>query len=100
MTTSTLQCPMCDGEIPNGHRSHRGLLINTMASLSANLITSREMLAVLKKKRWSKQQQEQRDRDLAHMLNLEARIIKDQALLEELRRVNVTCYGEGAPWAT
>ena len=93
MTTETLQCPMCDAAIPFGHRSHRGLLINTIASLGAALISNKEMLQKLRSKRWSKQQQEQRDRDMAAMLNLEARIIKDTELLAELRKIDEARYG-------
>jgi len=92
----SMKCPTCDAEIPHGHRSHRGLLINEMASLGSSLIRDREMLATLEKKRWSKQHDGgQRAKDLATMTILREKISHDEKLLAALKLINEEYYGSG-----
>lgn len=90
---NALKRHVCDGPIPFGHRAHRGLLINTIASLRSNLLTAREQLGALRKKRWSKHHIEQHKKDLAMIRVLEERIPRDEQLLAELQQVNEECYG-------
>lgn len=95
MNTSqnNLTCHVCDGPVPFGHRSHRGLLGNAINRLQSTLITSREQLTSLRKKGWSKQFPEQRKKDLEAMKALEEHIQRDEQLLTELKRINEECYG-------
>lgn len=90
---NSLTCHVCDGPIPFGHRSHRGLLTNAINHLQTTLITSRDQLASLRKKRWSKQFPEQHKKDLEVMKVLEEHIVRDEKLLAELKQVNEECYG-------
>lgn len=90
--SNELQCPVCDASISHEHRSHRGLLINTIAHLQSALITGRELLALLQKKH-----KNVRGADLAQNLKLQletqARIMADEALLVEMKKVQEECYG-------
>ena len=89
---NSLTCHVCDGPVPFGHRSHRGLLINSINHLQSTLITSREQLASLRKKGWSKQFPEQRKKDLEAMKALEVHIERDEQLLASLKKINEECY--------
>ncbi len=91
--SDSLSCPTCDREICVGHRSHRGLLINAIASLSAGLLLSRESLASLKKKRWSKMHDAQHKKDVALMRSLEENIARDETILADFKRINEEHYG-------
>lgn len=89
---NSLTC-QCGELIEFGHHMHRGLLINLRASTASGLMTMREQLASLRKKKWSKQFVEQHKKDIETMKALEARIANDEKSLIELNRINEECYG-------
>ena len=89
----TLKCPTCSEVVQPENGAHRGLLINSRASLNSHLIADREKLAELKKKRWSKQHAKQHEIDLKMMAQLEADIVRDELLLAQIVRALETYHG-------
>lgn len=83
---NTLQCPTCDGPVDLGHRSHRGLLTNALAALGSHLVIAREQLEKARPQRLN-------PKGIVTFLNLEAQIIRDEAALTELKKLNEECYG-------
>lgn len=89
----TLICPTCSQVVQPDNRAHRGLLINSRASLDSHLIADKEKLTALKKKRWSKQHAKQHEIDLKTMAQLEANISQDELLLVQIVRALETYNG-------
>ena len=87
------KCPTCSQVVQPDNKAHRGLLINSRASLASHLIADREKLSALKKKRWSKQHAEQHEIDLKTIAQLEANIVRDELLLAQVVRALETYYG-------
>lgn len=75
-----VKCHVCDNLVLLGDRAHTGLLINAQASLGSRLVENREKLAMLQKKRWSKQHIKQRENDLLTIAKLQADIKHDEEL--------------------
>lgn len=88
-----LQCPTCDADVSLGHRAHRGLLINAIASLDSGLLLMREQLVVLEKSGHRAKNQAKRDRNMRTLLELQTRVIRDTGLLADLKKANEGCYG-------
>ena len=89
----TLTCPACSQVVQPDNGAHRGLLINSRAALGSHLISNREMLVALKKKRWSKQHAKQHEIDLKTIAQLEANISRDELLLVQIVRALETYNG-------
>ena len=69
----TFKCH-CGADIAVGNHAHRGTLINAIASLGSKIVQTREHIAQLRSKRWSKQFKEQHERDMALLAQLEAEL--------------------------
>lgn len=82
--SSHVICHVCQQEVVKSNNAHRGLLINSRARLSSSLITNREKLNALKKKRWSKQYAKQRELDLIAISKLEEAVKNDEELLTSI----------------
>lgn len=89
----SLTCPTCSQVVQPDNKAHRGLLINSRASLDSHLIADREKLSALKKKRWSKQHAKQHEIDLKTIALLEANIVRDELLLAQTVRALETYHG-------
>lgn len=68
------KCQCCGTDVPVGHPSHRGIMLNAIASLGSKIVQAREHIQQLRSKRWSKQFKEQRERDMRLLAELEARL--------------------------
>ena len=88
-----LTCPTCSQVVEPDNSAHRGLLINSRASLNGHLIANREKLTVLKKKRWSKQHAKQHEIDLKTIAHLEVCISRDELLLVQITRALEAYHG-------
>ncbi len=66
----TFKCPCCAADIGTGNPSHRGIMLNAVASLGSEIVQTRDHIAQLK----SKQFKGQREQDLKLLAELEAKL--------------------------
>lgn len=72
MTSS--QCPTCAGNINLTSPRHRGLLINEIASLGAEMIVLQERIIVIKNRRPSKRFQKELEENLREVASMQTRL--------------------------
>lgn len=90
-----VKCHVCDNTVSLGDSAYNGLLINSQASLGSRLIENREKLAMLQKKRWSKQHTKQRENDFLTIAKLQADIKHDEELHAQIMEIlkRIECHG-------
>jgi len=85
-----LPCPCCSNPLVPGTTHHRGVLINSIAFTSSNVISERETLQRLQGIRGNKQTREQ----LARMIDdSRRRLASLESRLADLERIRSECYG-------
>lgn len=80
-----MKCPTCDCDVGMGNPRLRGLLINEIASLGAEVLMLRERLDVMQKRRWSKQFKKQHDEHIIAVASIEHRLAVADGRLRGLR---------------
>ena len=80
-----MNCPCCGAHVGPNHPAFRGFLINTIASLGARIIETRDKIKLLRSKRWNKQFAEQRKRELETLARLEAELPELEGRFHGLR---------------
>lgn len=89
----SLQCPCCKQVVTVGHAAHRGILINTIAELSAAALIDRENLQKLRTKRWNKAHAKKHQDDLQLITRLDSQLDTTEELIANLKTLNRTLYG-------
>ena len=87
-----LTCPNCKATVPIGHAAHRGQLIVMISSLSAHVVETKERIAKLASKRWTKQFAVQRLNDQALLLRLTGELPAFEGRLAGLRFLERELY--------
>lgn len=81
---SCVKCPTCSSALTSDHTAFRGIVVNAVWSLRANLMSSRTNLKELQKRRINKSQPKAMEQTKASIVALERSITNDETALAGL----------------